>query len=112
MSLTGLAHAQPRRWGTVIASCGASYSFLAAVAGPDQAGQRPATEVRRWPRAPGVPQAPRAASRPSDSRFRPGRWARARRSPIVRQRLRLQLERLAARAEAQATGDCDEAREV
>ncbi len=29
--------------GTVAASCGASYSFLAAVAGPDQAGQQPAT---------------------------------------------------------------------
>src|SRR5262249_26119008 len=35
----------------VITSCGASYSFLAAVAGPDQAGQQPATVLRRWPNA-------------------------------------------------------------
>jgi|SRR6185312_1489077 hypothetical protein len=35
----------------VVRSCGASYSFLAAVAGPDQAGQQPATVLRRWPNA-------------------------------------------------------------
>lgn len=37
--------------GTVVRSCGSSYSFLAAVAGPDQAGQQPATGTRRWPHA-------------------------------------------------------------
>src|SRR5215472_4706431 len=53
--------------------CGASYSFLAAVAGPDQAGQQPATGMRRWPHAAGITRVPLAITLA---------WV-----PILRQRL-------------------------
>jgi len=62
--------------GTVVPSCGASYSFLVAVAGPDQAGQQPATGMRRWPHA---------ARDQIPSLHLP---------LVLRQRLRLLLERL------------------